>query len=276
MRAAIGIVAVAVAAMACGESELAPRTPSPAASVCLEGDGFVESGAMPGGTTGTGDARTVSGLRWAAHEGCERLVVDLAQAGGAPAAQAGRVDAEYRRGLGLVRLVFDPRFGLAPLGEAAGVAPGGRYIAGVYSVWSLDGRLYVDVHMAEATLARVQVLESPARVVVDVRPGGGALPRPAPTGDRVVVVAPREGTVQYPLQVTGYARTFEANVIARVRAGGAVRAQTFTTAASWAETWGEFRLAIESGPAGAIELFVGEESPRDGAEEGVRIDLAAR
>jgi hypothetical protein len=113
---------------------------------------------------------------------------------------------------------------------------------------------------------------------VDVQPGGGPFPGPAAAEDGVVVLEPRiqphePPTFAYPLVITGYARTFEANVIARLRTNSDVEAETFTTAAAWAEAWGEFVLEVVDGPAGAVELFVGELSARDGTEQGVRLDI---
>jgi hypothetical protein len=108
------------------------------------------------------------------------------------------------------------------------------------------------------------------RVVIDLKPAEQAQ---AEEG-LVVVLEPRPHSVHtYPLTVRGYARTFEANVIARVRVDGRLEVETFTTAASWAETWGQFEITIEDGPLGEIELFLGEDPARGGPEEGVYIDL---
>src|SRR5690606_12885276 len=111
--------------------------------------------------------------------------------------------------------------------------------------------------------------------VVDLQPGGADL-RPGARGPEgnTIAMAPRNDRVhQYPLQVTGYARTFEANVIARLYQGGELVAENVTTAAAWAETWGAYALTIDQGPSGDVELFVGTESARDGSEQGVRIPL---
>ncbi|MGH9167211.1 MAG: Gmad2 immunoglobulin-like domain-containing protein [Acidimicrobiia bacterium] len=240
-------------------------------SPCLEEDGpFVTDGVI--GVLGgeEGDAQRVAALRWAPHEGCERFVIDLVTEDGAPATASGLVQAEIIRDLGVVRL----RLAEAVTGTAvADTAFGGRLAGRAFVVRSLEAGLFVDLHLLAPATARSFVLSSPGRVVVDLQSGGPPLPSPAPSSGRVVVLSPRGGSATYPLDVTGYARTFEANVLVRVRQGGRVEAEGVTTAADWTETWGEFTLDLEQGPEGPAELFVGEESAQDGSEEGVVISL---
>ncbi|HUF28478.1 MAG TPA: hypothetical protein VMM18_15985, partial [Gemmatimonadaceae bacterium] len=84
-----------------------PRTESPPAedvAVCLEGQPFVAEGTVPLESGATGDAERIRRIRWEAHDGCERLVIDLVAAGDAPATSAGPVSAEVLRDLGVVRI----------------------------------------------------------------------------------------------------------------------------------------------------------------------------
>ena len=92
----------------------------------------------------------------------------------------------------------------------------------------------------------------------------------------VVVFTPISGPASYPLRITGYARTFEANVISEVRQGGQRAAQTFGLASDYIEAWGTYELTITTGPAGAADLFVGEYSAADGSERGVHLPLTMR
>jgi hypothetical protein len=96
---------------------------------------------------------------------------------------------------------------------------------------------------------------------------------PATTGGAVVVLSPPPGETSYPLTVSGYARTFEATVVARILVDGTARAEATATATDWIDAWGSFSITIPDGPAGAVGLFVGGDSPRDGAPEGVTIPL---
>jgi LysM repeat protein len=256
-----------------------PADPAPPGNdnqaVCLVGEGFGEDGNIGDFDRAAGDARQVLDFRLGVHEGCERVVIDLATEDGVAAQTIGPVEAEFLRDQGVVRLRLTQDIGVVGLtGTESEAVLGGELAHAAYFVRALEGGPYVDVHLVAAVQARVFVLDGPARLVVDLRPGGEALPGPAAVADNVVVLTPRgEQSETYPLQIRGYARTFEANVIALVRQGGVLEEETFTTAASWAETWGEFELTVEDGPAGQIELFVGERSAKDGTEQGVRIPL---
>lgn len=241
------------------------------APVCAE-DGFRTEGELAS-RTGAGDASDVGALRWQRHdEACERFVVDLEADDGGPADEAGDVTVEFLRELGVIRIRLPD---VSPeIVEEADERFEGPLATAAFAVRGEDRRIHVDLHVGEPAVARALVLSSPARVVVDLRPGGGPVPPPAARDRGVVVLRPRPGReASYPLEVSGYARTFEANVLVRVRQGGGVRVEDFTTARDWAGTWGAFDLVIEDGPTGRVELFVGEESARDGTEEGVRIDL---
>jgi hypothetical protein len=245
------------------------------AAVCLQGSPFVGDGALAVAGAAPGDAREVSGLRWEAHDGCERFVIDLAGADGSPAGGPGRVEAELIRDLGVVRVsLLDVEQVRA---DATDTRPDGTLIRAGYVVRSPEGgHLFVDLHLGQPSEAHVLMLQDPARVVIDLRPGGAQLPEPAPSGQRVLVLAPRPGTASYPLRVSGYARTFEANVVARVERAGAEPVETFTTSTGWVDAWGYYSLVLDAGPTGAVVLHVGEYSARDGIWEGVRVPLQLR
>lgn len=256
-----------------------PRAEEPepdSAAVCLEGASFAARGTVPVDPPATaGDAQEVSALRWEAHEGCERIVIDLAAAEGSPAVSPGTVRAEFLRDLGVVRLslVDVERVGSG----ATDAAFDGSLAGAAYVVWSPDGRwMFVDVHLRSEAEAHVTLLESPARVVVDLRPGGGTVPPRPTTSRRVVVLQPRPGDASYPLAVVGYARTFEANVVVRLEQDGEPSHEDFTTATAWVDAWGHFVVTIPDGPRGRLTLHVGEYSARDGTWEGAAVELDMR
>ncbi len=247
-------------------------TPDDDVAVCLEGEAFVDDGTIPLDAGERGDAHRVDGLRLEEHEGCERFVIDLAAEDGTAATAVGETDAEVLRDLGVVRITMR---GVELADEDATDATFDTPLAGAaYSVRSEEGRwIYVDLHLAGEAEMFVRVLEDPARVVVDLRPGGGRVPDAATTDDRVVVLEPRGGDAAYPLTVSGYARTFEANVVVRIEQDGETVEETFTTATAWADAWGRYSLTVPEGPSGAIELHVGEHSARDGTWEGAMVEL---
>jgi hypothetical protein len=240
--------------------------------VCLQGGPFVADGAVAVRDAGPGDGDRVLALRWEGYEGCERFVVDVAAADGEAATRAGRVEAEVLRGVGVVRLSLRD----VPTGnhEVTDATFDGPLARSAYTVHSPDGRwIFVDLHLGEAAEAFVTTLDDPARVVVDLRPGGPALPAPAPRERHVVLLEPRPGSATYPLRVTGYARTFEANVVARLEQNGRDVHEDFTTSTGYVDSWGYFQFTIPDGPAGRVTLRVGDYSARDGTWEGIAVPL---
>ncbi len=250
-----------------------PVTDPPDVPVCLDGDIPFSTGGLVA-TLGerSGDAAVIGGIGWADHGRCERLVIDLLTAGGAPAGSLGEATVSFRDEVGIVRVELPAR----ATGIAASVIEG-RLVERVYVVRLPDGRLAADIHLGtdDAVEVRGFDLGEPTRVVVDIGPSDDGMGRlAAPTlGDNVVVLTPPGGPAEYPLVISGYARTFEANVVAILSRDGAEGAETFTTATDWAEAWGAFEIVFEAGPDGSVTLFVGEFDARDGSPVGVEIAL---
>jgi hypothetical protein len=248
------------------------QTPSEPEAGCLEGDTYVEEGVVPLDGPAVGDAREVRDLRWAAHEGCERFVIDLAGEDGEPASLVGAMRAEVFRDLGVVRISLVHVDGVDP--GATDAVFEGPIAAGAYAVVAPEGGwIHVDLHLQEAAEAHVFVMEDPARVVVDLRPSGGPVPEPPTIGDQVVVLQPDPGQTTYPLEVEGYARTFEGNVVVRLEQHGEDVYEDVTTATGWTDAWGRYSFTIEDGPAGRVQLHVGEHSARDGSWQGAAVEL---
>jgi hypothetical protein len=144
--------------------------------------------------------------------------------------------------------------------------------------------------------ASFRFLANPARIAIDVKQ--------SPTGTGLDVAARRGGTavvlpiqadlngpgVRTPITVSGWARPFEASGVAVLRTVGTTPGSgtpveaTFTgtdfagtvtdtsypyMTTDWTEAWGAFRFTIEDLAPGTYELFVGELSMEDGAEQGV-------
>ena len=250
---------------------------APDLAPCLAGDQpFATDGALASGLLNgrQGDAEQVAGLSWTAFEGCERLVVELATAGGAPAIEPGGVRAELIRDQGIIRLRLND---LVTSTAIADRVVERELVDRVYVVRSLDGDLYVDIHLGSAVLARASISRSPAAVIVDLQAGGPELEARPAVSDTAVVVTPTGRSAEYPLLIEGYARTFEATVLLRIRQGNRVEAEEVTSSAdyliTWGESWREYRFEVSGGPNGKVDVFVGEDSPEDGTERGAHFTL---
>jgi hypothetical protein len=253
-------------------------TGAPADSPCLIGDRpFSSSGVISAFGSATGDAAQISEIRAGGHPGCERVVVDMLTADGAPAGSLGLVGVEYNEEVGIVRInlpaaitrtaIADTRFD----GELAERA---------YVVRTADGHLAVDIHVVggAAVALRAFEVDAPSRIVVDLRPDADATPvRGSTVGDGVVLTQPGPGPVAASLSVSGYARTFEGSVVVRLHGSrdGEPLTEMVTTATDWVEAWGEFEVMFPSIPRQPLELFVGTDSPRDGTPEGAWVTIDA-
>ena len=217
------------------------------------------------------DATTLGQISWDASENCEVFTFTFETAEGAPATTPPSVRVGHLDTFQILRIYLDV--------DATTITDQlveTELVERLFVVRALDGGMFVDLHLAAPAQARVKLNRSPASLTLYLEPGKISFNGTATVGDLVVVTSPPSGTEEdSPVTVRGYSRTFEANVLFIATAGDEIVAETFTTAADWAETWGEFRVSMVLEP-GEISLFVGEESPRDGTLEGVTISLVVR
>jgi len=245
-------------------------------SPCLVGDRpFSTSGVISAFGGATGDAAQVSSLRAGSHPGCERVVVDLLTADGAPAGSIGLVGVEYDEEVGIVRINLPESVSRTAVADSRF---DGTLADRAYVVRTTAGHLAIDIHVAAGAGIALRAFEvdAPSRIVVDLRPNPEASPvRGATVGDGVVVIEPGPGPATAPLSVAGYSRAFEANVIVRLHEtrDSPPIAETVTTATDWVEVWGEFQVALAAIPDQQFELFVGSESPRDGTPQGAWLSI---
>jgi hypothetical protein len=259
-----------------GSTTIAVPPPNDAAPPCLAGTtAFVRDGVVTTLGEEVGDATQIAGIRWATHPGCERVVADFLTATGAPASGIGRAVVETSPSRGIVRISLPADIETTGLADAL---IDGELAQRVFVVRQPGENLAVEIHTGSSVPVEVRALivDAPARLVVDLRPaseGGPLLVAPPSIGDNVVLITPTPGPNVYPLTVSGYARTFEASVVARLIVDGVVVVEQTTTAADRLDAWEAFSMAFADGPAGDVELFVGEDSTEDGTPIGVSIML---
>lgn len=253
----------------------APETTSstaPQSIGCPEDTEFVGEGRIERITQPNSDSKTLGLISLQSSEGCERFGFNFETVENAPATTPPSVDAEFldEGGIIRIRLDIDQTVITDQLVESS-------LVDRLFVVRSLDGSIFVDVHLARPARARVNVSNSPAGLNLELSPRDGQLPPPAAITDRTVLITPtNEVLVDGPeLDLAGYSRTFEANVLVLASSGGTVASRSNTTSADWVGTWGEFATTVEL-PPGLYDVFVGEESPEDGSLQGVTLKVTVR
>ena len=255
----------------------ASRAPDPVETPCVSASpAFTARGTVSVLGGSTPDARQFSDLDWLFTPGCERVVFSFLTDQSAPASSIGLSRLEFFPKQALLRVTM-PR-GVDVTG-IADVLVDGALIQRAFVVRSRSGELAVNLHMNVNTPveARGLLIGSPARLVIDVRPGpdddtfGTARPT---VGTSVVLLAPAQGVTEYPLRIRGYART-STDVVSGTVSGTGDSVERRITVARSDDAWGEFAVTISEGPTGSIELEISaDQGGLD--DDGVIITLETR
>jgi hypothetical protein len=237
-------------------SSSVPTTTAATDSPCLAGDRpFSDAGVISAFGGPNGDATQISGVQWAAYEGCEQVVVDFLTADGAPAGALDAAGVEFDAASGVIRVSLAPAIARSAVADSRF---DGELITRSYVVATGDG-LAVDVHLAagSAYAVRAYEVDSPSRVVVDVKADAEAQPVIGATfGQDVVIVEPPTGVISAPLRVSGYVKgTFEKVTGALVVDGTEVSTTTVTPVTA-SRIWREFSMVFREVPTSPIDLVV--------------------
>ena len=238
---------------------------------CPEDTEFSDEGRVVRIDQPNSDTRILGLISWQVEEGCERFGLDFETTEGAPATTPPSVVVEFLSSRQVLRIHLDVEETVITdqLVET-------DLVDRLYVVRALDGGMFVDLHLGAAAAARASISNSPARLTVEIQPGSEELEAFAATSDLAVVVIPPEGsTVGGAVEVSGYARTFESNVLIIATSGDELVAETNVTAADSENTWGEFEATVEL-PAGDASIFAGEEDAEDGGLVGVTVNVMVR
>lgn len=233
------------------------------------GTGEFEEGGSIADIDGEGsDGVHLRRVSWGTSDRCESFSFEFETSEGAPATSVPAIRVDHLDSFQVIRVRMDVDAAVLTdqLVETS-------LVNRLYVVRALGGGMFVDLHLNEPAAARARVESSPARLTIELRPGLVPFKGVSTIGDQVVVVSPtRDAVVGAAPTLSGYSRTFEANVMVVVSQEGEVVTETTTTAADYLETWGEFETTL-SLPSGTVSTFVGEASPEDGTLRGVIFDL---
>jgi hypothetical protein len=289
MRISVALAIIAVVAAACSPETSTPTTTGTAPAqpgstlaaspdpdpVCAGGDAaFRSSGLVAALGSDEGDARTVSAIRVERTEGCERLLIDFLSAAGAPASSVGPAGVTLIAESGDLRITLPSEVVASAVADAA---IDSVIIEHIYVVDDGETGFVVDVHLNpdRAILASAFDTTSPAGLVVELRDAGdgsAVLSTPRRSND-IVLLSPGSGPGLYPILVTGYARPGTDSVRVRLSAESGIVFDEFVPTNARAYVWEGFRLRIDDGPSGEVDLIVDAIDPDGRTADGVAVPL---
>jgi hypothetical protein len=217
------------------------------------------------------DTRRLGRISWDTSDQCESFRFEFETSEAAPATSPPDVRVDHLESFQVIRISLDVDSTII-----TDQVVETNLVDRLSVVRSLTGELFVDLHLTSPAAVRVSSSSSPARLSVDLRPGFVPFSGEATVGENVVLTSPTAGAEVGPsAQLLGYARTFEASVLAVATQDGRVVGEADTIAADSLQTWGEYRLSVTL-PPGPLTLFVGESNPADGSLDGITVDLTGR
>lgn len=230
---------------------------------CLAGDApFVEDGSAGVLTSSSAEMAAVGGVSWRDYGGCERLIIEYQTTEGAPAVDPPTVATLLIRASGVLRLNLDETVTTSRFQEQQVDTD---LVDGVFAVRTPSGATFVDIHLADAVVARVANVSGPGRTIVDLRRGGTPYGGTPTRAGNIIVVEPLLGDVSYPFSVSGYALTDDDEITATL-VGGTASIEASAPISDHYDTWGSFTLLFPDGPDGPITVDLG----------GLRLILTAR
>jgi hypothetical protein len=281
----VAAIAFLVLAIACTPGEPTATTPAPVTTQvtsattvatidpglgCPQNADFVGNGQVLRVDQPESDAATVGLITWdTSQPGCEVFQIDFGTAEGAPATTPPSIEIEYLDSLQVLRIIV-----AADDTVIADQLIQTELVERLFTVRSLDGNMYVDLHLRQPTQARARISTSPARVFIELQPGPGEFLGQSTISDVAVLTDPWEGaTVATNLEVTGYAMTAGDTVMIIGTNGGNVAVETSTETADSIGTWAEFKTRIDI-PTGETSLFVGEQDEEEPGLAGVTVKVS--
>jgi hypothetical protein len=221
-----------------------------------------------------GDATQISEIGWAAHEGCERIVVDLLTADGAPAGALDPVGVDYDPDRGVIRVNLPDAIARSSVSDSL---VDGALVSRVYVVETEERGLAIDVHIVPGTTLALRAFEvdSPSRIVIDVKEQEGAPEvQGVAVGPSVVILSPLADATETSLTVAGYARSTSGFVEIRIfeRSAEDPLAEEALELGS-SDLWKEFRTELIGLPSRPLVL---EATTRGTTSSVTQVVLGAR
>ncbi len=249
-------------------------TRAPSDEICLSGDlPFGDSGLIAALGKDTGDATSISQIRWDPSATCERITITFGTDSGAPATTLGPTGASVISFAGIVRVRLPEEVVTSAIADTL---IEGDLVTSAYVVRGSDGVLFIDIHgAAEIPIqARVFTTSSPASLVVDItRADTDAIPVGVAVSEVAVVVTPTPGPRQYPMTVEGYAAPGLRAVRVQIVESDDAVVDRSVAVTGLTDTWQSYKSEIDDGPTGSVVLFVGTVDSNDRPLDGTFVSI---
>ncbi|MCP3995203.1 MAG: hypothetical protein GY722_09080, partial [bacterium] len=193
------------------------------------------------------------------YPGCERLVVDLLTADGAPAGAIDPVGVDYRALEGVIRINLPPAISRSAVSDSLF---DGALIQRAFVIATDDNQIAIDVHATPGNTLSLRAFEvaSPSRIVIDVRTEENTTAVLGATlGTGVVVISPLTTETATNVVVSGYARGSTNGLLVRAFSAGDTAPITEEAVELRGESnlWREFAVELADLPARPLEITVG-------------------
>jgi hypothetical protein len=285
MHRLLAIVALGLLVSACSpESEVSLDTTTttvghtttscpPSNELCIAGDlPFGDEGLIAALGEDTGDASSVTEIRWDPSATCERLTINFGAGSGAPAATLGPTGVSVIPYAGVVRILLPPEVSTTAIADNLFE---GDILHAVYVVRD-NGQLAIDVHAVDGVpiTARAFTTTSPASLVVDIQGAStDAIPIGVTAASTVVMVSPTPGTDSYPILVEGYVSPGTSEVHLVLIHDDIFQIGETQILNGETDAWQAFSSMIDDGPVGSIVVFAGSVGDDDQPDEGARVSV---
>ena len=190
-------------------SSTSPTTTLPPVVECPGAGEFGEGGGIAHVDGEGSDATRLGQISWNQSNQCESFTFEFETSEGAPATAVPSIRIGHLETFQILRIYFDIEATIVT--DQLVETP---LVDRLFVVRSLDGGMFVDLHLAAPVAARTRVDTSPALLTVDLRPGLVPMTGRATIGERVVLASPTsDAEVDSAANLIGYSRTFESNVL---------------------------------------------------------------
>ena len=238
--------------------------PTPSCDRAIE---FTEGGRVASMERLGSDAQTVGLISWEAPSQCETFTISFVSSEGAPATTPPSVTVDFLDPAPILRIALD-----ATGSVIADQVVDTGLVDRLFVVDSIDGGVFIDLHLKGPAQARVSTGESPATLQLELQPGLVDHPNRPVVIEDLVLISPMEGSdVDSPVEVSGYARKTSGGLVVIATSGDLVLGEHQLEPAGEVGSWGEFRtsLALDPGP---VTIFAGEDLGPGGLE-GVTVQM---